>query len=199
MDLFSNEIVDEYIFLNDKVSFFPHFIDMNESMDLYASLLNKVDWRQDKIKIFGKTHLTPRLTAWYGSREYRYSGVINSPKEPLEEIVIIQQRIKEVLKEFNPNGVLLNYYRDGKDKMGWHSDDEKELGENPLIVSVSLGETRRFDLKHKVLKNEKLSLNLNSGSLLIMKEGLQSQWKHQIPAQLKVVKGRINLTFRMVR
>ena len=198
MDLFSNISEEESLYLNGKVSFLPRFIDFEESMNLFEALQEKVEWRQDEIKVFWKTHLTPRLTAWYGSKEYVYSGVVNSPKKPIDEIKAIQRKIEEVIPSFKANGVLLNYYRDGKDKMGWHSDDEKELGENPIIVSVSLGETRRFDFKHKAIKTEKTSINLNSGSLLIMREGVQDNWKHQIPQQLRVIQGRINLTFRMV-
>ena len=198
MDLFSNISDEEYFYLSGKVSFLPRFIDFNESMNLFDALKDKVEWRQDEIKIFGKTLLVPRLTAWYGTKEYIYSGVVNSPKEPIDEIKTIQKKVEELLPSFKANGVLLNYYRDGKDKMGWHSDNEKELGDNPIIVSVSLGETRRFDFKKKDNNTDKTSVNLTSGSLLIMREGVQANWKHQIPQQLKVKKGRINLTFRMV-
>jgi alkylated DNA repair dioxygenase AlkB len=111
----------------------------------------------------------------------------------------IKKVIEHFLPEENFNSVLLNLYRDGNDKVSWHADDERELGINPTIASVSLGAVRRFDLKHKDDADQKLQLELSSGSLVVMKGALQHHWLHQIPTQKKINDPRINLTFRTIK
>lgn len=203
MDLFSDRYNDfkcfETIpFKGGDLKFMRFFLDEYQSTLLYNRLKSSIEWQAEEIFVYGKKHLVPRLTAWYGEKEYSYSGLLHQPKIWNDELIFIKEELRKVLPDFVPNGVLLNYYRNGKDKMGWHSDDEKELGHNPIIVSLSLGSTRRFDLKHKSEKDQKLSIDLTAGSLLIMAGGSQVNWKHQIPQQLKVVGGRINLTFRIL-
>lgn len=201
MDLFqSNERVFEEIPVKDgKLLFMRNFMFESKAQDYYNKLLNNIDWIQEEIKVFGKTHPVPRETAWYGEKsiQYTYSNTHHAAKKWTKEL----SEIKRVVEYFYPkklyNSVLLNYYRHGNDKVGWHSDDEPELGKEPTIASVSLGVTRRFDLQHKETK-EKIQIHLNSGSLLIMGGKLQKYWKHQIPAQKKIEGGRINLTFRFV-
>ena len=191
--------LEKISFTGGDLLFMNNFLAQTIALELYQSLKDKIAWRQEEVFVFGKNHLVPRLTAWYGEKGYAYSGLTHSPNKWNDELIFIKEELRKVLPNFMPNGVLLNYYRNGKDKMGWHSDDEKELGVNPMIVSISLGATRRFDLKHRKDKNQKMSICLNTGSLLIMSGESQSNWLHQIPQQLKVEGGRINLTFRELK
>lgn len=174
------------------------FLNKDEADQFFEHFKNHSKWVQDEIKIFGKTHPLPRLTAWYGNQNclYRYSGIKNEAQTWTPHLLDLRNRILKVLPTANFNSVLLNYYRSGGDKVGWHSDNEKELGQNPIIASVSLGASRKFQLKHRVDRHLKKELELSSGSLLIMMGELQHFWKHQVPAQKKVTDARINLTFR---
>lgn len=171
-----------------------------DRMDLMQVLQHNIEWRQEYLTIFGKTHPTPRLTAWYGEAHciYKYSGHTCLPLPWTSELLSIKNQVEQLASGYTFNCVLLNYYRDGRDKMGWHADDEKELGHNPVIASVSFGATRRFDFKHKVQREEKFSLDLHSGSVLIMQGDLQHHWLHQLPAQKRIQEPRINLTFRNI-
>jgi alkylated DNA repair dioxygenase AlkB len=183
---------------NGWIYFEEHFISMAESELLFDKLKSELNWEQSTIKIFGKEYQTPRKESYYGETlaNYAYSGkrlFRNDWNELLFELKLkIEQEIGHSF-----NAVLANWYRDGRDSNGWHADDEKELGKNPKIASLSFGCTRRFDLKHKNT-NEKLSLELTTGSLLVMGGELQHFWKHQIPKQLKIKDDRINLTFRLI-
>ncbi|MDC3220186.1 alpha-ketoglutarate-dependent dioxygenase AlkB [Flavobacteriales bacterium] len=202
MNLFnSGERVFENIPIpNGQLLFMPNFMSEEKAQHYYQILLKTVDWQQEKVTVFGKTHPVPRETAWYGEKgiKYVYSNVHHAAKQWTKELL----EIKTVLDHYSPNqnynSVLLNNYRHGNDKVGWHSDDEPELGKTPTIASISLGVTRRFDLKHK-LTGEKRQIHLNPGSLLIMLGELQQYWKHQVPAQKKIEGGRINLTYRHVK
>ncbi|MSP57503.1 MAG: alpha-ketoglutarate-dependent dioxygenase AlkB [Flavobacteriales bacterium] len=167
---------------------------------ILGALRQEIPWKQESIKMFGKTHPTPRLTSWHGNEgcKYTYSGLICNPEPWSPTLLSIKQRIVEAMENANFNSVLLNLYRNGQDKMGWHSDDEKELGPNPIIASVSFGATRRFDFKHKTIPEHKFSIDLPSGSLLIMQGDLQDHWLHQLPAQKRIIEPRINLTFRNI-
>jgi alkylated DNA repair dioxygenase AlkB len=179
---------------------FESFFTKLESQKLYQNLIDKIQWRQDKIKIFGKLIDQPRLTAFYGDRnkEYSYSGIVMKPIDWNEDLLLIKNRVEDIAKT-KFTSVLLNYYRDGKDSMGWHSDDEKELGLNPVIGSVSFGESRVFEMRHKFRKElKKLDIPLTNGSYLLMKGTTQHFWQHQIPKTSKDLKSRINLTFRII-
>ena len=150
--------------------------------------------------MFGKRHQQHRLTAWFaeGNKTYTYSGLRCYPNPWNTVLLDIKEKI-ERLTFASYNSVLLNLYRNGNDSMGWHSDDEPELGKNPSIASVSLGATRTFQLKHRLRKEEpNISLALNHGSLLFMTGSTQHFWKHQIPKTRKHVEPRINLTFRNI-
>ncbi len=175
------------------------FYDAEESRLLYAQLVASLEWEQGTIRLFGKTHSTPRLEAFYAEKDlhYGYSGqqLKNHAFTPL--LLKIKEKVENETG-FTFNSVLVNYYRDGNDSNGWHADNEKELGENPIIASLSFGTSRRFDLKHTT-KEEKLSIHLNSGSLLVMSGETQHFWKHQIAKSKKITTGRINLTFRTIR
>jgi len=183
-----------------KVIFYPNFLKFPECDRFFADLYECVNWRQDTIKIFGKTKPLPRLTAWYGDegQSYTYSGIEQHPEPWNPTLQSIKSKVEDIA-EVTFNSVLLNLYRDGKDSVSWHSDDEPELGKNPVIASVSLGATRRFSLKHKVSKDLKVNLDLPNGSLLLMKGETQHFWQHQIAKTSKFVEPRINLTFRIIQ
>jgi alkylated DNA repair dioxygenase AlkB len=153
------------------------------------------------VTIFGKTHPIPRKTAWYGDEgfNYSYSGINCYPDKWTKELLEIKSKIEKLIPPSNFTSVLLNLYNDGNDKMGWHADNEKELGINPIIASLSIGQTRRFDIKHKDNPNLQYKFELTSGSLLIMRGALQHHWVNRIPIQKKVSKPRINLTFRTIK
>ena len=179
---------------------YHNFFSQSESDRFFADLLNNTSWRQNKIKIFGKEVNLPRLTAWYGEegKSYTYSGITMNPDPWTQNLLSIKKRIEEKIN-INFNSVLANLYRNGQDYVSWHSDDEKELGKNPTIASVSFGATRRFLLRHKSNKDlETVDLSLGHGSLLIMKGSTQHFWKHQVPKTAKVKTERINLTFRVI-
>lgn len=179
---------------------FENYFSNEESKKLYHNLIDHIQWRQDKIKIFGRLIDQPRLTAFYGDtdKDYSYSGIVMKPIEWNEDLLLIKNRVEEIAK-INFTSVLLNYYRDGKDSMGWHSDDEKELGQNPVIGSVSFGESRVFQMRHKFRKEiKKVDIPLTNGSFLLMKGTTQHFWQHQIPKAKRELKSRINLTFRVI-
>jgi alkylated DNA repair dioxygenase AlkB len=160
-------------------------------------LLAETAWRQDTLKFGGKEVLVPRLQAWYGERRYAYSGLRLVPLPWTPVLDEIRRKISAICGlEFN--SVLLNYYRDGNDSVAWHSDDERELGPDPLIASLSLGATRRFELKHRTRKQSKVNMLLEDGSLLLMGKGLQQHWTHQLPKDASVTAPRLNLTFRLI-
>jgi alkylated DNA repair dioxygenase AlkB len=186
--------------LPQKLQYHENIFDDQSLIALFDSLKHDVAWKQDHIKLFGKVHPTPRLVAWYGDPHctYTYSGVVNTPLAWTPTLLTIKDRIEQLLYPAKFNCVLLNFYRDGHDKMGWHSDDEKELGPNPNIASVSFGATRRFDFKHKTDPGNKFSLELHSGSVLLMQGDMQHHWLHQLPAQKRILTPRINLTFRFI-
>ena len=169
-----------------------------EANGLFQQLLEQLDWQQLQVKLFGKTHDSPRLSAFYGDHgvNYRYSAITHQalPWHPV--LLKLNQRLSN---EFNLtfNSTLANLYRDGQDAMGWHSDDEPELGRNPTIASINLGETRIFKFKHRTT-NERYDLPLHHGDLLIMKGALQHHWMHAILKQNKPLNPRINLTYRMI-
>jgi alkylated DNA repair dioxygenase AlkB len=180
--------------------FHPAFFPPAESDRLLQALVQTTPWRQDKIRLFGQEYDQPRLTAWYGDpgKTYTYSGLRLEPLPWTRLLLEIKHRVeREAQVAFN--SVLLNYYRHGQDSMGWHSDDEPELGKNPVIASLSFGGSRRFSLRHKFRKEvARVSLELGHGSLLLMAGPTQHFWKHQVAKTAKVVEPRLNLTFRVI-
>lgn len=182
------------------VCYYPGFILKEESQHYYNVLLSETNWQQDNITVFGKTYKQPRLTALYGSNEkpYSYSNISMHPHQFTDALLEIKERIETMLAK-NFTTCLLNLYRDGQDSNGWHADNEKELGKNPVIASVSFGASRVFHLKHRHIPGLKHKLNLESGSLLVMKGKTQHYWLHQIPKTKKKVEPRINLTFRIIK
>lgn len=193
----------EKIILNLKdadVSYYPNFISKNEAEHFYSTILNETDWQQDNIKVYGKTYPQPRLTALFGNNKkpYSYSNITIQPEIFTETVLKIKTKI-ESKTNIKFTTCLANLYRNGNDSNGWHADNEKELGTNPIIASVSFGASRYFNLKHKKDKNLKRKLLLESGSLLLMKGETQHHWLHQVAKTKKRVGPRINLTFRIIK
>ena len=183
--------------LNGKLLWDPSFLTPGEANVLLNQLMSNVPWKQESITLFGKSVKQPRLQTWYGDKGYHYSGLTLPPTPWLPALLPIKQAC-EVIAEQEFNSVLINLYRDGQDSMGWHQDNETELGKNPVIASLSLGESRRFLLRHLHCKS-KLEYELNSGSLLIMGGELQHFWQHCVPKTARPKEPRINLTFRYVK
>jgi alkylated DNA repair dioxygenase AlkB len=163
---------------------------------VYARLLAETAWEQQHIVLFGRRHAQPRLTAWHGDGRYRYSGLTLDPRPWTDLLAALRDSVQQVTgRPFN--SVLLNYYRDGRDSMGWHADDEPELGPEPAIASLSLGHPRLFQLRHRHT-GARRTLELADGSLLLMAGCTQTHWVHAVTRTAKPVGGRINLTFRFV-
>ncbi|MCM4168653.1 hypothetical protein KCTC52924_02342 [Arenibacter antarcticus] len=181
------------------IIYYPNFISVPQADFYFDQLKNNTPWQQDTITLFGKTHPQPRLTALYGDngKPYKYSGITMHPHKFSQELLEIRNSIQRKT-EIEFSSCLLNLYRDGSDSNGWHADDEKELGKNPIIASITLGQERYFHLKHKKLKNLKHKILLQHGSLLLMKGETQHHWLHQIPKTARSVKERMNLTFRVI-
>lgn len=190
----------QQLFLPDaEVIMYRDFFNRNESNQIFAELYGTINWKQEVTLLFGKQVTIPRLTAWYGDagKSYTYSKIKMEPNLWTPTLITIKSKIEAIAGTLF-NSVLLNLYRDGKDSVSWHSDDEPELGENPDIGSVSFGGTRRFMLRHKYQKEMKFEIQLTPGSFLLMKGVTQHFWQHQIPKVAKVNEPRINLTFRKV-
>jgi len=198
MALFSEKINLELP--DSDIAYYPNFLKEEDACSYFNVLRDVIPWQQDDITIFGKTYPQPRLTALYGNngKTYSYSNITMTPLEFTPELLKIKSEIeKEAGVEFST--CLLNYYRDGKDSNGWHSDDEKELGQNPVIASLSLGAERFFHLRHKQDKAIKHKVLLEHGSLLLMQGQTQHHWHHQIAKTARKIGERINLTFRIIK
>ncbi len=182
-----------------KIKYFANFISKKDSERYFNNFINYIPWEQDSIRVYGKIYNQPRLTSLHGinQKSYSYSGITMYPKKMTSELIEIKNKIKNVCNT-NFTSVLLNLYRDGKDSNGWHADDEEELGTNPVIASVSFGEERFFQLKHKTKKIETMKFKLASGSLLLMEESTQHNWYHKIAKTSKKISPRINLTYRKI-
>jgi alkylated DNA repair dioxygenase AlkB len=183
---------------NAEVIFYPRLFQPPESTQLLTDLLNQIEWKQEPIRIFGKSVLQPRLTAYYGTKAYTYSGVKMEPLPWNKPLLQIKEKI-EPLVDIAFNGVLLNLYRDGQDYIGWHSDDEKDLAKGAVIGSLSLGETRRFIFRRRDDHQNKIELSLSDGDFLIMGGETQKFWQHHVPKSAKSTQPRINLTFRVIK
>ena len=199
MDLFSETSPITLNMPEGDVVYFPNFFTKLEADGLFETILNETPWQEDDITVFGKTFKQPRLTALYGNngRPYSYSNITMNPHMFTEALNFIKSKIENQINTIFTT-CLINLYRDGNDSNGWHADDEKELGLNPIIASVSLGEDRMFHFKHKTNKNWKQKMILQHGSLLIMKGQTQHTWLHQLPKTKKKIGKRINLTFRVI-
>lgn len=188
-----------------EVDFIPSLYPAPEAEKLFTMLTNDgtVAWRSDPIRMFGRLVQQPRQTAWMADAgvEYGYSGLRLQPT-PWTPLVAAMRRTVEQAAAASFNSVLINLYRDGSDYMGWHCDDERELGQQPVIASLSLGATRYFDLRHRDYRNSGIPvqrLELHSGDLVIMRGHTQRYWQHRVPKQKRVAAARINLSFRSVK
>jgi alkylated DNA repair dioxygenase AlkB len=178
------------------VHYFPALFGAGESLHLLGELLSEIPWQQDEVILFGEKRILSRKVAWMGGGgfTYSYSGTSKVAAPWTPALLAIKERVEsECGHQFN--SCLLNLYHDGSEGMGWHSDDEKTLGENPVIGSVSLGAERIFKLKHRK-SGEVVSVLLQNGSLLVMKGATQHHWVHTMPKTKKITTPRINLTFR---
>ena len=185
---------------NLKINVFENFFDENDSNNYLKTITAFANWRKEVVTVWGKKREMKRRIAWYGDegKSYSYSGLKVYPDHWFKELIEVKNRILDVCPTIF-NSVLLNDYKDGNIGMGWHSDDEKELGRNPVIASVSFGAERDFFLKRK--NNDGLDdvkIKLTNGSLLIMMGETQHFWNHSIPIRKKVKERRINLTFRKI-
>lgn len=181
------------------LKYFPNMFGEKEATVLYHQLQHTILWQEKSIIIFGREVMQPRLVAWYGDEgiAYTYSGKTLTALPWTADLRKIKERAEAMTGE-TFNSVLCNFYRNGQDSMGWHSDDEKELGEEPAIASVSFGTQRKFVLKEKN-GSDKTELILDNGSLLFMYGRCQQHYKHALPKSMRVSQGRINLTFRRIK
>ncbi|MGL5892241.1 MAG: alpha-ketoglutarate-dependent dioxygenase AlkB family protein, partial [Bacteroidia bacterium] len=188
-----------HLFKDAAVSYQEQWIAAETATELFTQLRASLNWQQQPIRMFGRMIMQPRLTAWYGDQgaAYTYSGLKNEPLPWTAELSALRKKLEQETG-FRFNSVLCNCYRSGTDSMGWHSDDEKELGADPVIASVSLGQSRRFLLRNKTNHSQKHTLLLGHGSLLLMHGETQRNWQHSLPRTYTPCNERINLTFRQI-
>jgi alkylated DNA repair dioxygenase AlkB len=181
------------------VRLWPQALAPAEADSLFAALRSGIQWQVEDIVIFGQRRRVPRLVAWHGDpgTGYTYSGTMHEPQSWTPELRRLLDRV-QALTGHAYNSILLNLYRDGNDGMGWHADDEPELGRNPVIASVSLGATRRFKLRHRRHRDVTATLELAHGDVLLMAGTTQHAYVHAVPKTARVVGERINLTLRRI-
>ena len=200
MDLFESLVGEPRNLLpkNGRANYYGSVISVSESDDYLEDLLDKVEWKNDEVITFGKKIITKRKTAWYGDKpfKYTYSNTTKQALSWIDELLELKSIVEKISGE-TFNSCLLNLYHDGSEGMTWHSDAEKDLKKNAAIASLSFGAERKFSFKHKKSK-ETISLILQHGSLLIMKDETQNHWLHCLPKTTKTNLPRINLTFRMI-
>lgn len=196
MHLFHKSESENLLPYDGVLLYIPHFLSTNESDQVYLSLMKGIEWKPDEAILYGKHITTKRSVAWYAEKgfSYRYSGTTKTALPWSPELIELKAKV-EIASFEKFNSCLLNLYHDGSEGMAWHSDDETSLRPNSTIASVSLGAERIFRFKHK--KNgEQVELQLEHGSLLLMKDVIQRHWLHSLPKAMKVKRPRINLTFR---
>lgn len=200
MDLFDNKI-DEPISLISQdgiVDYYGALQSASDADDYFVKLLNKIEWKNDEVIIYGKKIITKRKVAWYGDQpfEFTYSNTTKRALPWIKELLALKALVEERSNE-TFNSCLLNLYHNGQEGMSWHCDEERDLKKNGSIGSLSFGAERKFSFKHKRSK-EAVSLKLQHGSLLVMKGTTQSNWLHCLPPTKKIAEPRINLTFRTI-
>lgn len=198
MNLFGADPSLNLLPLDGTVNYFGPVLSAERANYFYHQLLETIAWKNDEARIFGKHYITKRKAAWYGDAGYAYT-YSNTTKQALPwtpELVDLKI-VTEKITGARFNSCLLNLYHDGNEAMGWHSDDEKSLGRNSIIASLSLGAERKFSFKHKET-GQTVSLNLEHGSLLVMKDATQTHWLHRLNKSSKIKQPRLNLTFRTI-
>lgn len=198
MDLFNSETIINIIRNDGDVSYYGKVLNHEKTQHYFEKLLNTIDWKNDEAIIFGKHIVTKRKAAWYGNSDYAYT-YSNTTKQALtwtNELLELKAIVEEITQS-KFNSCLLNLYHTGDEGVSWHSDDEKSMGKNTTIASLSFGAERNFSFKHKLTK-ESVSVLLENGSLLVMKGATQTNWLHSLPKTKKITQPRINLTFRTI-
>ncbi|WP_438976725.1 alpha-ketoglutarate-dependent dioxygenase AlkB family protein [Polaribacter sp.] len=198
MDLFSSEKIQNILPFNGITNYHGKILNKTQRDFYYNSLLENINWKNDEAIIFGKLIVTKRKVAWYGDSEYDYTYSRITKKANLwtKELLALKEIVEKESNE-TYNSCLLNLYHSGEEGMAYHSDGEKMLKKNGAIASLSLGAERKFSFKHKKNK-QRIDVFLENGSLLVMKEGTQTNWLHRLPPTKKVNSPRINLTFRTI-
>jgi alkylated DNA repair dioxygenase AlkB len=199
MDLFNTDSKANLLPYDGTVNYYGKIFDHQKEQYYLDYLLQEIPWKHDEAFIFGKHFVTKRKVAWYGDANfsYTYSNITKVALSWTPELLALKN-LSEELTGTTYNSCLLNLYHDGEEGMAYHSDDEKALGENTTIASLSFGAERRFLFKHKTTK-QKVTLLLESGSLLVMKDTTQANWLHRLPPTKLVKRPRVNLTFRQMR
>jgi len=196
MDSFNNELVTNVLPYDGVVNYYGKIMDQKMALEYFNCLLKKIEWKHDEAVIFGRHIVTKRKVAWYGDTDYLYT-YSNKTKQALpwtKELLQCKQ-ITEAVTGVSFNSCLLNLYHNGDEGMAWHSDDERSLGKNTAIASLSFGAERKFVFRHKKTKAT-TSLILENGSLLVMEDTTQTNWQHALPKSKRIDQPRINLTFR---
>ncbi|MCD6019475.1 MAG: alpha-ketoglutarate-dependent dioxygenase AlkB [Bacteroidetes bacterium] len=198
MDLFSGDQIINLLPYDGTVFYYGKILSQAEANHFFNELYNTIEWRNDEAVIFGKHIITNRKVAWYGDKpfNYTYSNTTKKALEWTKELLLLKQ-LAEKKTDATYNSCLLNLYHDGNEGMAWHSDGEKMLQKNGSIASLSFGAERKFSFKHKESKAT-VSLVLEHGSLLVMKDETQTHWMHRLPPTTQVKRPRINLTFRTI-
>ena len=199
MTKFNEYVVSNILNQDGTVNYYGKILPSEEANQYFDLLMQDILWEKDEVIIFGKHITTKRKVAWYGDSEYvyTYSNTTKRASVWTKELSELKQIVEEYV-EIKFNSCLLNLYHNGDEGMGWHSDDEESLGKNNTIASLSFGAERKFSFKHKQTK-QTISLVLEHGSLLIMKDATQSNWLHSLPKSKNITQPRINLTFRIIR
>jgi alkylated DNA repair dioxygenase AlkB len=198
MDLFNDDITANLLPYDGTVIYYGKVMSHALAQFYLEKLLKDIEWKNDEAVIFGKLIITKRKVAWYGDSDYLYT-YSNTTKQalPWTKELLELKKLAEEISGTSFNSCLLNLYHDGNEGMAYHSDDEKSLGKNTTIASLSFGAERKFSFKHKQTKDS-VSVLLEHGSLLIMKDETQSHWLHRLPPSKKVTRPRVNLTFRTI-
>lgn len=198
MDLFNTDSQTNLLPYDGEVIYYGHILSETEARRYYDILLNEITWQHDEAIIYGKRIITKRKVAWYGDENYDYTySRTTKTALPWTKALLELKEITEKTCGTKFNSCLLNLYHDGGEGMAWHSDDEKSLGKNTIIGSLSFGAVRKFSFRHKTT-GEKIDTVLDSGSLLVMKGTTQTHWLHRLPQSTKIKHPRINLTFRTI-
>ncbi|MGZ8558480.1 MAG: alpha-ketoglutarate-dependent dioxygenase AlkB family protein [Chitinophagaceae bacterium] len=196
MDLFNTESVSNLLPCDGVVNYYGKVMNQKQAAHYLDCLLQTIEWKNDQAVIFGRHIITKRKVAWYGDAEYLYTySNITKQALPWTTELLTLKKIAEEHTAATFNSCLLNLYHNGDEGMAWHSDDERSLGKDTAIASFSFGAERKFSFKHKKTK-QTVSLILENGSLLVMKDTTQTNWLHSLPKSKKINRPRVNLTFR---